>query len=131
MEFAMAAMLHARRVGLLEVTDAFVRRQEIQAAMKLVRVETQDVDDPRRPGEAPLEIIEVATTDGRQLRKEVEYARGNAANPLREGELLTKFEGCLAYGGVKAPARELFESLIAIENVKDTSALYAKTSAPA
>jgi 2-methylcitrate dehydratase PrpD len=126
MEFAMAAMLHARRVGLVEVTDEFVSKPEIQQAMKMVRVETQEADDPRRPGEAPFEIVEVATRDGRQFHTEVEYARGNAANPLRDGELLAKFEGCLAYGGVKAPARELFDSLIAIDKVGDTSGLYAK-----
>lgn len=124
MEFAMAAALHARRVGLVEVTDGFVRSDAIQNAMKRVRVETQEADDPRRPGEAPLEIVEVATTDGRALRKEVEYARGNAANPLREGELFAKFEGCLAYGGVNAPARELFDALIGIAEVRDTSDLY-------
>jgi 2-methylcitrate dehydratase PrpD len=124
MEFAMAAMLHARRVGLVEVTDQFVQREEIQQAMRMVHVQTQDADDPRRPGEAPLEIVEISTRDGRQLRTEVEYARGNAANPLREGELLAKFEGCLAYGGAKEPARKLFDALIAIDQARNTSALY-------
>ncbi|MES3000487.1 MAG: MmgE/PrpD family protein [Pseudomonadota bacterium] len=125
MEFAMAAMLHARRVGLVEVTDEFVARPEIQQAMKMVRVESQEADDPRRPGEAPMEIIEVSTKDGRQFHTEVEYARGNAANPLRDGELLAKFEGCLAYGGLKSPARKLYDSLIAIDKARDTSELYA------
>lgn len=125
MEFAMAAMLRARRVGLMEVTDEFVQQEVIQEAMKIVCVQTQEVDDPRRPGEAPMEIIEVATKDGRQFRAEVEYARGNAAYPLRDGELLTKFEGCLTYGGDQAPARQRFESLIHIDSMVDTSALYA------
>jgi 2-methylcitrate dehydratase PrpD len=124
MQFAMAAALQARRVGLVEVTDDFVRSATIQAAMKKVRVETEDQDDPRRPGEAPFEIVEVATHDGRRLRKEVEYARGNAAHPLREGELFAKFEGCLAHGGLEAPARPLFDALMAIEKAGNTAALY-------
>lgn len=124
MQFAMAAALHARRAGLLEFSDAFVRRPEIQEAMARVVVETEPQDDPRRPGEAPLERIEVQTTDGRQLRAEVEFARGHAANPLREMELFTKFEGCLAYGGLQAPARPLFAALMAIDKLADTSALY-------
>jgi len=124
MEFAMAAMLHARRVGLAEVTDAFVQRPDIQETMGRVSVRTQEADDPRRPGEAPFEIVEVALRDGRRLRREVAFARGNAANPLKEGELLAKFDGCLAYGGEKTPAGELFGLLTAIDRVADTSQLY-------
>lgn len=124
MQFAVAAALHARRVGLVEVTDAFVQRPEIQAAMRAVTVHAQDADDPRRPGEAPLEIVEVATRDGRRLRKEVEFARGNAAHPLRDGELLAKFEGCLAYGGLQAPAAALFDALMRIDRATGTAALY-------
>ncbi len=124
MEFAMAAALHARRVGLVEVTDAFVQQPAIQAAMTRVRVETQEKDDPRRPGEAPVELIEVALRDGRTLRKEVEYARGNAAYPLHDGELLTKFEGCLTHGGVAAPAAALFDALIHVDQMGGTADLY-------
>lgn len=124
MEFAMAAALCARRVGLAEVSDAFVQQEAIQDAMQRVCVETQEADDPRRPGEAPLEIVEVSTTDGRELRKEVAYARGNAAHPLRAGELFAKFEDCLGHGQVKAPPRELFDALIGIAGIKDTSQLY-------
>jgi 2-methylcitrate dehydratase PrpD len=124
MQFAMAAALHARRVGLLEVSDEFVRSEAMQSAMKIVQVETQDEDDPRRPGEAPIEIVEVVTRDGRQLRKEVEHARGTAAYPLREGELFTKFEGCLAYGGLRAPARQLFDALMHIDKAPGTAELY-------
>ncbi|MBG9390692.1 MmgE/PrpD family protein [Caenimonas aquaedulcis] len=123
MEFAMAAMLHARRVGLVEVTDEFVQRPEIQRDMAMVCVETQDVDDPRRPGEVPFEIIEVRTKDGRMLRKDVEYARGNAVNPLFDGELLAKLEGCLVYGGVADPARPLFDRLIRIDQAGGTAQL--------
>jgi 2-methylcitrate dehydratase PrpD len=124
MQFAMAAALHARRVGLAEVSDAFVQSEAIQSAMQRVRVDIQDEDDPRRPGEAPFEIIEVALHDGRRLRKLVEYARGNARNPLYDGELFTKFEGCFDHGGVKAPPRPLFDALMAIDRVADTAALY-------
>lgn len=124
MPFAMAAALHARRVGLVEVTDAFVQRPEIQATMGRVQVETQDEDDPRRPGEAPFDIVEVLLQDGRLLRKDVAFARGNAACPLRDGELLTKFEGCLAYGGLQAPARPLFDALMRVHEAAGTQALY-------
>jgi 2-methylcitrate dehydratase PrpD len=124
MQFAMAAALHARRVGLAEVSDAYVQSEAIQRGMRRVRVETQVEDDPRRPGEAPFEIIEVALDDGRRLRKLVEFARGNARNPLFDGELFTKFDGCLAHGGAKAPARPLFDALMAIDRVADTAALY-------
>ena len=78
----------------------------------------------RRPGEAPFEIIEVTARDGRVLRQEVEFARGNAAYPLRDGELFTKFEGCLAYGGVDGSARKLFDALIGIDRVSGTAELY-------
>jgi 2-methylcitrate dehydratase PrpD len=124
MQFAMAAALYARRVGLMEVSDEFVRSEVMQSAMKIVQVETQDEDDPRRPGEAPIEIVEVVTREGRQLRKEVEHARGTAAYPLREGELFTKFEGCLAHGELRAPARPLFDALMHIDKAQSTAELY-------
>jgi 2-methylcitrate dehydratase PrpD len=124
MQFAMAAALHARRVGLTEVTDAYVSRPEIQAFMRKVTVLTQEEDDPRRPGEAPFEIVEVLTRDGRKFRNEVEFARGNAKNPLFDGELLAKFEGCLEYGRREAPAKELYEALMNVDRVANTAELY-------
>jgi len=124
LQFAMAAALQARRVGLVEVTDEFVQRPEIQQAMERVQVHAQVADDPRRPGEALLELVEVVMRDGRALRKQVEFARGNAANPLREGELFTKFEGCLDYGGLEGPAHGLYGALMQIDRVADTAALY-------
>ena len=73
---------------------------------------------------ATLSAADLALRDGRTLRKEVEYARGNAAYPLHDGELLTKFEGCLAYGGVTAPAAALYDALIHVDQVGGTADLY-------
>lgn len=121
MQFAMAAALLARRVGLAEVTDAFVQREDVQKAMRTVQVVAQAADDPRRPGEAVLDSVVVQTRDGRRLQQDVEFARGNAAHPLREEELFAKLAGCLEYGGIFTPTRPLFDALLRVHEVQNAA----------
>ncbi|MDP9095922.1 MAG: MmgE/PrpD family protein, partial [Pseudomonadota bacterium] len=51
-EFAMACALIARRVGLGELTDDFVRRADVQELMPLVSVQISTEPDPGYPGAA-------------------------------------------------------------------------------
>ena len=53
MQFAMASAIAAGRVGLAELTDAFVQRKEIQALMPKVEVVPDDREDPQRLGARP------------------------------------------------------------------------------
>jgi len=117
-EFAMAAALTARRVGLGELTDTFVRRADIQQLMRRVVVETNRNYDPETPGASVYDQVRVHLDDGTVLETEqVRHARGHATRPLPEAELFEKFRACLDAGGVKLEARRLFERLLRLDEV--------------
>jgi 2-methylcitrate dehydratase PrpD len=125
LHFAMAASILAGRCGLPQLEDAFVQRADVQALMRLVRVIPEDQEAHDRAGEAPQDIVEVDLADGRKLRADVDYVRGGPEKPLLPGELFGKFEDCLVAGGLKAPARALFDALMRIDSLKGTGELYA------
>ncbi len=117
-EFAMAAALTARRVGLGELTDTFVGRADIQQLMRRVVVETNRNYDPETPGASVYDQVRVHLDDGTVLETEqVRHASGHATRPLAEAELFEKFRGCLDAGGVKLEARRLFERLLKLDEV--------------
>jgi len=124
MHFAMASALIARRAGLTELDDAFVLREDVQAMMHRVEVLPEDREDPARPGEAPQDVVMFQTTDGRQFSRAVDYVRGGPEHPLRPGELFAKFENCVAAGGMRGPARPLFDALSAIDSQPGSAGLY-------
>jgi 2-methylcitrate dehydratase PrpD len=128
MQFAMAAAILARRCGLLELREDFVRKPEVQALMQRVQVFPEDREDATRPGEAPQDIVRLFTVDGRGFTRAVDYVRGGPEVPLAPGELFAKFESCLAYGGLRAPARPLYDALMAVDTLSGTGALYALAS---
>ncbi len=69
-EFAMACALVARRVGLAELTDDFVRRPDVQALMKLVSVQISTEPDPGYPGAALADQVTIGLTGGGTLEGE-------------------------------------------------------------
>lgn len=124
MQFAMAAALIARRVGLAELEDGFVRRPDVQAMMERVEVLPEDREDATRPGEAAEDVVTLETLDGACLTRAVDYVRGGPEKPLLPGELLLKFRSCLAAGGLDAEPERLFEAVSSIDAQPDTAALY-------
>ncbi len=111
-EFAMAAAVIGGRVGLSELTDAFVRRPDVQALMRRVEVETNQNYDPESPGASLYDQVRVHLAGGVVLESDqVRHARGHARRPLTGGELFEKFRGCIDAGGAKLPAAQLFERL--------------------
>jgi len=116
MEFAMASALTVERAGLAELTDGFVRRPEVQAAMEKVSIATTDTAAEDDPIFAAFDRIEVTLADGRKVASpELRYARGHWALPLAEGELWTKFRDCAATTLQDDGARALFNGLQALE----------------
>lgn len=124
MQFAMASALVAQRAGLTELTDAFVRRPDIQALLPKVRVEPDDRVDPERPGAAPYDQVVIEMTDGRRLETaRVRDERGSPQIPLSVNELWSKFESCLAIGNPRLEARAVFDALMSIERQSGVRAL--------
>ncbi len=115
-EFAMASALVARRVGLPELTDAFVRRRDIQALIERVAIDTTTEYDPDNSGGAPFDQVTVTLNSGRALEgPQVRRATGHAELPLSDDELYEKFQGCLEAGGARERAGGLFDRLMALE----------------
>ena len=124
MQFAMASAMVAGRVGLTELTDAFVQGREVQALIPKVTVTPDDRDDPARPGAAPYDQVIIETRDGRKFESaRVTDERGSSRLPLSVDELWAKFASCLAVGNPKLHARAVFDALMHIELRPDVAAL--------
>ena len=124
MQFAMASSIVAGRVGLAELTDPFVQRSDIQTLMPKVTVEPDDRDDPKRPGDAPFDLVVIETRDGRRLESaQITAARGSPDQPLTTEELWAKFASCLSVGNPKLKARSVFDALMQIQRQPSVAAL--------
>jgi 2-methylcitrate dehydratase PrpD len=118
MEFAMAAAVTARRAGLVEYTDAFVRRPEVQELMRRVGVETNQHYDPEVSGASVFDQVRVDLVGGGILASEkVARAKGHADRPLSEDELFEKFRTCLDAGGARIAPQVLFDRLRRLEDL--------------
>jgi 2-methylcitrate dehydratase PrpD len=118
MEFCMASGVVAQRVGLHELTDAFVQRPDIQALMQKVEIVTTTDYDAGQPGAAPHDWVTVRLADGRSLEGEpVARALGSPSRPLTDQQLYDKFADCLSAGDSLIPAEVLFERLSAIQSI--------------
>jgi len=124
MQFAMASSIIAGRVGLGELTDSFVQRQDVQALLGKVRIEPDDRPDPKRSGAAPYDLVVIDLNGGRRLEsRRVTDERGSPELPLSTEELWAKFEACLRLGNADLPARQIFDALLSIERQTGVSAL--------
>ncbi|PXW25027.1 MmgE/PrpD family protein [Paraburkholderia caballeronis] len=128
MQFAMAAAIVAKRVGLAELTDEFVRRDDVRALMKRVRCTTttervQGWDQPF----APFDRVSVVLASGAQLHsRQVERPKGSWQRRLGEDELRAKFIDCATRSFDSETSGALFEqlwSLDALASVRDLRVL--------
>lgn len=116
MQFAMAAALVARKVGLSELTDGFVRRPDVQAIFPLVSFTTTEA----RSGSnfAPANSVEITTKSGAIHRSgPVEHAKGSHQHPLSREELYDKFADCLGVGYEQAKKSRAFETLMMFDRL--------------
>ncbi|MBU2285551.1 MAG: hypothetical protein KKC85_03855, partial [Gammaproteobacteria bacterium] len=51
--------------------------------------------------------------------------RGGPEVPLAPGELFAKFEGCIDFGGLRVPARRLFDTLMSIDTLRGVQDIHA------
>jgi 2-methylcitrate dehydratase PrpD len=115
-EFAMAGAIVARRVGLRELTDDFVRRPDVQALMRRVVTETVREHDPALPGAAPADQVTIVLASGETLPgAKVVRATGHPSRPLSDQQVFEKFADCLEAGGSGIPAETLFGRLRAMQ----------------
>jgi 2-methylcitrate dehydratase PrpD len=123
MQFAMAAALCARNVGLRELTDDFVRRPEVQAIFPRVSLEGTAAT---KAGSnfAPADAVEITTTDGATHRSgPVEFAKGSHERPLSRDELWNKFADCLGAQFADGAKARAFENLMMFDRLNGTGDL--------
>ncbi|MBJ3774548.1 MmgE/PrpD family protein [Acuticoccus mangrovi] len=113
MEFAMASALVARRVGLSELTDRFVRRPEVLAAMEKVSFSTTAEVVPGTPF-APSDRVSVTARGRRIDSPPVEYAKGSWERRLTDDELREKFLDCARRRLEPAAAGALYDALLGL-----------------
>ena len=98
-EFAVAAAAIAGECGLAELTDAFVRRSDVQDFLPKVRISTRTDRLPEEPALAAYDRVTVELRDGRALASEpIAYPRGHFKQPLDGDALWRKFKDCTADG---------------------------------
>jgi aconitate decarboxylase len=97
LEFALASAVVAGRCTSAELSDAFVRRPEVQRFFSKVRVSTIAEKDPDDPAFSPFDRLYVALRDGRRLASEAVYhPRGHFRRPIDREGLWRKFQDCAA-----------------------------------
>jgi len=125
-EFALACAILARRVGLRDLTDAFVRDPAVQELMTKVAIEIDPAEEPGTSGYAPADTVRLELTDGRALAgTPVRHALGDAARPLAAEDLWVKFEDCAGWSRLSLPARPLFDRLQALEDCASVDVLFS------
>jgi len=118
-EFAMASAIIAKRVGLHELTDEFVRRPDVQSLMRRVVTTTTSEYDPDLPGAAPADTVGLELASGEVLEgAPVARATGHATRPLSEAQIYDKFADCLDAGRSDIPAETLFARLKSLDAIE-------------
>jgi 2-methylcitrate dehydratase PrpD len=123
MQFAMAAALVARKVGLAELTDDFVRRPDVQAIFPRVSISTTS-EIAGGANFAPFDAVEIITARGQTLASgPVAHAKGSPQNPLLPTELFGKFSDCLGAEFPDAKKLRAFERLMTFHKFNGTGDL--------
>jgi 2-methylcitrate dehydratase PrpD len=93
-EFALAAAVIARRVGLSELSDAFVTRPDVVALMKKVHYTTTNEIMKDLPF-APKDVVSITLASGSILEHPpIPDAKGSWKLRMTEAELSEKFRDC-------------------------------------
>lgn len=132
-QFAVAAALLRRKVGLAELDDAFVNEPAMRALYGKVAIEIIEEADPEDPAFSRYDTVTVETRDGRVFRSgEIRYPRGHAHLPLAEADLRAKFEDCLTVwrrqagaGAAALPSSgALYDRLASLAQIEDVRTLF-------
>ena len=118
MQFAMAAALIDRHVGLKQLTDEFVRRADVKAVEAKVRCTTTDDKMPGDELFAPEDRVSVALVSGESLTyPSVTHAKGSWKRPLSAPEFERKFLECTADAMSPNASSLLFDRLLHLARI--------------
>ncbi len=115
LEFACAMAACDGAVGLAQVRDEQVMREDIQALMKTVNAEHVPPGCPVEPSFALHDQVVILCQDGTVLDSgPIRFARGHALFPLSDEDIRAKFLGCIRPAEEMA-ARQLLSRLEALD----------------
>jgi 2-methylcitrate dehydratase PrpD len=123
MPFAVASAIVARKVGISQLTDEFVLRDDVQSIFPKV---SYDLTKETMSGSAfaPEESVEIVTTSGKVLKSEkIKYAKGSHQRPLTQAELREKFDDCLGETFNDRAKINTFDRLSNLERVNSAADL--------
>ena len=123
LEFAVAAALVRRTIGLAEVKDEFVRSTAVSDLYPLVRSTVRHSMRPDQPSIAATEQVSITLRNGQVLEgDEIEFARGDAFRPMTLDDQRRKFHDCVQAAG-QGPRPALFDALSHLDDIDDVRVL--------
>ena len=98
--YSVAAGLMFGKAGLDEFSEEQVRAEDILALTGKVFEEADEAFSQAFPA-TQTALVEVETTEGGRLQKQVDFPKGEPENPLSEEEFRERYEALMAFGGVR------------------------------
>ena len=130
-EFAVAAALVARQVGLAQLTDGFVAQADVRDLMGKVVVDITERACPIDPAFSYADRVVIELADGRAFDSgDIRFALGNAKLPIDAAGLRQKFMDCIATGAsssdaLRGPTVGLYERIAQLQNLPGLRQLFA------
>ena len=129
-EFAVASALVDGEVGLRQLTDDFVQKDEVQAQFSKVKTAVNEEPCPLEPAFSITDRVQIETNDGRLLDTgPIRFPLGNSGNPMTDEALCAKFIDCVQTGkqlGAQLPldGQTLYGRLKSMENLEQIACLF-------
>jgi 2-methylcitrate dehydratase len=126
--FVIAVALVDRAVTPLSFTDEKINDPRIRAQLRKVELVGDPAIDKVFPG-LQRTVVKITTTDGRLLKRELDYPKGDPRNPLTDKEIEEKFSA-LAEGVLSAPAqKKLVDAIWNLDKISSVRSLMRMTKA--
>ena len=130
-EFAVAAALVARQVGLAQLSDSFVASDDVRGLLDKVVTEITGRPCPIDPAFSYADRVVIELLDGRSFDSgDIRFAHGNAMLPLDAAGLRQKFMDCIAAAPASAtsagPAADagLYKRIAELESLPSLRQLF-------
>ena len=128
-QYGIAAAVLLGKMGVPELADEVVQREDIQAFFPKVKLIPVDEYDERDPVFSPTESVTMTLRGGETLESgPISTIPGHANDPLTREQLWGKFRECTADTHAESDARELFDLLQQIDSLSSASLLPTCTS---
>jgi 2-methylcitrate dehydratase PrpD len=123
-QFGIAAAVILGKMGVPELADEVVQRDDIQEFFPKVKLIPVDEYDERDPVFSPTESVTLTLRNGEVLESgPISTIPGHANDPLTTEQLWGKFRECTLQTHSESEARELFDLLQQIDSLPSVNAL--------